>query len=118
MRTWLTSTCAAALLLAGNLAVAQKTDSAVNSDQTTATSATTSTREIVYGKVKAYNPGKSLKVSVPGNFIKTKKIDLHKKNETVNVASNVKVGDWVRVQQTKDNYGHKTLTVKESNPSS
>lgn len=117
MRTLLTTGCAAALLLAGNLAVAQSSNSEqVNRDKTTETqNQTTKTKsDTVYGKVESYRPGKSLKVSVPGKIVKSKSFDLDEKNQSVNIASNVKVGDWVRVQQKTDNNGHKMLTVKES----
>lgn len=119
MRTLLATGCAAGLLLAGNLAVAQSSNSEqVNRDKTTQTqNETTKTKsDTVYGKVESYQPGKSLKVSVPGKIVKSKSFDLDDKNETVNIASNVKVGDWVRVQQRTDNNGHKRITVKESKP--
>lgn len=117
MRTLLATGCAAAFLLAGNLAVAQSSDSSqVKQNKTTETqNETTKTKsDTVYGQVESYQPGKSLKVSIPGKIKKSKTFDLDEHNTTVDVASNVKVGDWVRVQQKKDNNGHKTLTVKES----
>jgi hypothetical protein len=117
MRTLLATGCAAALFLAGNLAVAQSSNSEqVNQSKTTETqNETTNTKsDTVYGKVEAYQPGKSLKVSVPGKIVKSKSFDLDEKNQKVDIASNVKVGDWVRVQQKTDNNGHKMLTVKEA----
>jgi ribosomal protein S17 len=117
MRSLLATGCAAALFLAGSLAVAQKSDSAqVKQNKTTeAQSQISKTKsDTVYGKVEAYQPGKSIKVSVPGKIVKHKTFELNEKNQTVNVASNVKVGDWVRIRQTKENNGHKMLTVKES----
>jgi hypothetical protein len=71
--------------------------------------------DTVYGKVETYEPGKSIKVTVPGKIVSTKSFDLDDKNATVNVASNVKNGDWVSVVEKTDNNGHKTVTV---NPSS
>jgi len=120
MKTLLTVTCASALFLAGNKAFAQKADSnnskEVTKEQTTETNnGTAKTKsDIYYGKVESYEPGKTLKVSVPGKIVSTKSFDLNEKNETVDVASNVKVGDWVRVQEKTDNSGHTTLTVKET----
>lgn len=117
MRTLLATGCTAALLLAGNLAVAQSSNSEqVNRNKTTETQngSTNTKSDTVYGKVEAYQPGKSLKVSVPGKIVKSKTFDLDDKNETVNIASTVKVGDWVRVQQKTDNNGNKVITVKEA----
>ena len=117
MRTLLATGCAAAFLLTGNLAVAQNSDSSQTKQNKTTEDQSQITKtksDTVYGKVEAYQPGKSIKVTVPGKIVKHKSFDLNEKNETVNVASNVKVGDWVRVQQKKDNNGHKTLTVKET----
>ena len=120
MRTLLTVTCASALFLAGNTVFAQKADSnnskEVNQEKTAETNnGTAKTKsDIYYGKVESYDPGKTLKVSVPGKIVNTKSFDLNDRDETVNVASNVKVGDWVRVEQKKDTNGHTTLTVKET----
>src|SRR4051794_32635550 len=44
----------------------------------------------VVGKVEAYEPGKSIKVTVPGKIASTKSFDLDNKEATVNVAPNVK----------------------------
>jgi len=120
MKTLLTVTCASALFLAGNIAFSQKADSnnskQVTKEQTTESNngTTKAKSDIYYGKVEAYEAGKSLKVSVPGKIVNTKSFDLDDRDETVNVAANVKVGDWVRVEQKKDNNGHTTLTVKET----
>src|SRR5215469_3994031 len=114
MRTLLTVTCASALFFVGNTVFAQKTDSnnskEVNQQQTTETNNGTvkTTSDTYYGKVEAYEPGKTLKVSVPGKVVSTKSFDLSDNSQTVDVASNVKVGDWVRVQEKKDNNGHTT----------
>ena len=49
--------------------------------------------DTVYGKVESYEPGKSIKVTVPGKIVSTKSFDLDGKDATVNVASDVKTGD-------------------------
>ena len=85
----------------------------VTQDTKTKTSAGTNkvSTDTVYGKVESYEPGKSITVSVPGTVSTTKSFDLNAKDEAVNVASNVKVGEWVSVREKTDNNGHKTVTV-------
>ena len=122
MKTLLTIACTSGLLLAGLPASAQtprqdsRQSTQTNKEQTTETNnGTTKTKsEVYYGKVESYEPGKTLKVSVPGKVENTKSFDLDERDQTVDIASSVKVGDWVRVDQKKDNNGHTTLTVKES----
>jgi hypothetical protein len=80
---------------------------------TTNKTAKTST-DTVYGKVESFEPGKSIKVSVPGKIISTKSFDLDGKDAVVNVAPNVKVGEWVSVAEKTDANGHKVVTVKRS----
>ena len=70
--------------------------------------------DTVYGKVESYDPGKSIKVTVPGKIITTKSFDLDDKNTTVNVAPTVKTGGWVSVVEKTNSNGHKTVTVKPS----
>ena len=70
--------------------------------------------DTVYGTVESYEPGKSIKVSVPGKVVSTKSFDLDGKDVTANVAPNVKVGEWVAVVEKTDNNGHKTVSVKPS----
>jgi hypothetical protein len=121
MKTLLTIVCTSGLL-AGIPALAQtpsqdsRRSSETNQDTSTTTNnGTTKTKaDVIYGKVEAYETGKTLKVSVPGKLQNTKSFDLTDKDQTVNIDSNVKVGDWVRVDQKKDNNGHATLTVKET----
>jgi hypothetical protein len=121
MKTLLTVLCTSGLIL-GIPAMAQtprqdsRQSTQVSKEKTTETnSGSVKTKsEIYYGKVESYEPGKTLKVSVPGKLENTTSFDLDEKDETVNIPSNVKVGDWVRVDQQKDNNGHTTLTVKES----
>ena len=74
---------------------------------------TTTSTDTVFGKIETYEPNKSIKVSAPGKLITSKSFDLTK-DETVNVAPGLKVGDWVSVQQMTDNNGHKTVTVQRS----
>ena len=68
----------------------------------------------MYGKIESYEPGKSIKVTVPGKIINTKSFDLDDKNATVDAAANLKVGEWVSVAERTDNNGHKTITIKPS----
>lgn len=122
MKTLLTIAGTSALLLAGLPALAQtprqdsRQSTQVNKQQTTETNNGTvkENSQVYYGKVESYEPGKTLKVSVPGKVENTKSFDLDEHDQTVDISSNVKVGDWVRVDQKKDNNGHTTLTVKES----
>jgi hypothetical protein len=122
MKTLLTIACTSGLLLAGLPAIAQtprqdsRQSTQEDKEQTTQTNnGTAKTKaDIYYGKVESYDPGKTLKVSVPGKLENTKSFDLTERDQTVDIASNVKVGDWVRVEQKKENNGHTTLTVKES----
>jgi hypothetical protein len=81
---------------------------------TTADRAAKTSADTVYGKVESYEPGKAIKVTVPGTIVSTKSFDLNSKDATVNVASNVKVGEWVSVVEKTDANGHKTVTVKHS----
>jgi hypothetical protein len=68
----------------------------------------------VYGQIEGYTLNKSIKVSAPGKVVTSKSFDLSAKNQTVNVASNLKVGDWVSIQQLTDNHGHKTLKIERT----
>jgi len=128
-KTLLTALCSAAFLVSG-VAFAQnnaqnnsndKKTAAQNSEEKTQNTKTvtnnktikTST-DTVYGKVESYEAGKSLSVTVPGAVSNTKSFDLSGKDLTANVASGVKVGDWVRVRETTDNNGHKTVSVIRS----
>jgi len=117
------TTCIAALLGAGGLGAADRnptnpstTSKEVTQDTKTITNSGTQTSnsDTVYGKVQSYDQNKSIKVSVPGKIVTAKTFDLSAKNETVNVASDLKVGDWVMVRQTTENSGHKTLTVERT----
>ena len=70
--------------------------------------------ETVYGKVESYDPGKSIKVTIPGTVMNTKTFDLSGNDITANVPSTIKVGDWVRVREKTDTKGHKMVTVSPS----
>ncbi len=131
MKRILTTTCMAALLGAG-IAGAQDRNAAnpnanyprdssnaskeVTQDTKTITNSgtTTNSTDTVYGRIESYDANKSIKVSAPGKVITSKSFDLNAKNDTVNVAPGLKVGDWVSVNQRIDNNGHKTITVERS----
>ena len=81
---------------------------------TTADKTAKTSTDTVYGTVESYEPGKSIKVSVPGTIVSTKSFDLASKDVTASVAPNIKVGEWVSVVEKTDNNGHKTVTVKPS----
>src|SRR4030095_10440701 len=81
---------------------------------TTANKTAKVSTDTVYGKVESYEPGKSIKVTMPGKIISTKSFALDSKDATVNVAPNVKAGEWVSVVEKTDANGHKTVTVKPS----
>jgi hypothetical protein len=70
--------------------------------------------DIVYGKVEGYEPGRSIKVSVPGIILTSKTFDLTGKDLTAKVPGSVKVGDWVHVHETTDKHGRKAVTVSPS----
>ena len=128
MKSFLTAICTISFLLVSASFGAQ--DKGTAQDKSTAakqckevrqdTKTTTADRtakvstDTVYGKIESYEPGKSIKVTVPGTVVSTKSFTLDSKDETVNVAPNLKNGDWVSVMEKTDNNGHKTVTVKPS----
>ena len=124
MKVLIIPCCAAALTLGGAFAgFAQDKSSASKQSQevqqeTKTTNANDKTNKTtadkVTGKVESYEPGKSLKVSVPGKIVSSKSFDLNAKDETYHVSKNIKTGDWVAVTERTDNNGHKTLTVHHS----
>ena len=120
MKPILTGICAFGLVLGGSSmlaaqdkSTAAKSSKEVQQDTKTMTSGKTvkTSTDVVSGKVESYDRGKSLTVTVPGKISSTKSFDLNSKNETVHIASSLKVGDWVSVREKTDNNGHKTLTV-------
>ena len=122
MKTILTTACAISFVFANasfaaqDKATASKQSKEVQQDtKTTTHSKTTKTStDMVYGKVESYEPGKSIKVTVPGKIVSTKSFDLDDKDTTVDVAPNVNTGGWVSVVERTANNGHKTVTVKPS----
>ena len=115
------SVCVISLVLAGASFAQDKSTAAKQSKEvqqetktTTANKTAKTSTDTVYGKVESYEPGKSIKVTVPGKITSTKSFDLDDKNTTVNVAPTVKTGGWVGVVEKTDNNGHKTVTVKPS----
>jgi hypothetical protein len=120
MKTILFGAWALALTLAGAGVAADKATQNASKEvtqdtKTTTTNGTTKvSTDTVYGKVESLDPGKSFTVSVPGKLSSTKSFDLNSKDETVNSPSDLKVGDWVRVQEKTDNNGHKNLMVQHS----
>jgi len=123
MKTILTGVCAFALVIAGgSLAAAQDKSTASKSSKETQQDTKTMTAnktskmstDVVSGKVETYDPGKSITVTTAGKNSSTKSFDLNSKDETVHMASNVKVGDWVTVREKTAANGHKTLTVSHS----
>jgi hypothetical protein len=95
-------------------AVKQSKEVQQETKTTTANKTAKTSTDTVYGKVETYEPGKSIKVTVPGKIITTKSFDLDDKNTTVTVAPTVKTGGWVSVVEKTDSNGHKTVTVKPS----
>ena len=122
MKTILTTACAITFVLASASFAAQDKSTAatqskeVQQDTKTVTGnkTTKTSTDTVYGKVEGYEPGKSIKVTVPGKIIQTKSFDLDDKDTTVHVPANVKTGDWVSIVEKTANNGHKTVTVKPS----
>jgi hypothetical protein len=123
MRKLLALVCGTTLVFAGTfLAGAQDKSTASNQSKEVQKDTKTMTRgnttktstDTVYGKVENDQPGKSINVTVPGAIVSTKTFTLDSKDETVNVASSIKNGDWVSVAEKTDNNGHKTVTVKPS----
>jgi len=124
LKALLTPACAMALVFAGgsvamgqndSRSAAQHSREEKDSSKTVTENGTAKTdTDTVFGKVESFDQGKSIKVSVPGTIITTKSFDLSGKDVTANVASGIKVGDWVRVRETTDNSGHKTVKVDHS----
>ena len=129
MKLILTTACAAALLGGGILTATDRNSADRNSQDpakaskevvqdiktTTASGTTKTTIDTGYGKVEAYDQNKSLKMSLPGKLVTSKSFDLTSNHEIMNVAPDLKVGDWVKAQEKTDNNGHKTLTIERWN---
>ena len=124
MKILVTPCCAAALIIFGSGAgFAQDTSAASKQSQETQQQSKTTngnnqtakvTTDTVHGRIESFEPGKSLKVTVPGKIVSTKSFDLNSKDYTYNVSPNLKQGEWVTVTEKTDNNGHKTLTVHAS----
>src|SRR5262252_4406829 len=98
------SAFAVASFAAQDQAPASKQSKEVQQETKTTTANKTAkvSTETVYGKVESYEPGKSIKVTVPGKTASTKSFDLDSKDMAVNVASAVKTGEWVSVVEKTD----------------
>jgi hypothetical protein len=121
MKTILTTVCAISFVVASasfaqdkGTAAGQSKEVQQETKTTTGKKTAKTSTDTVYGKVESYDPGKSIKVTVPGKIITTKSFDLDDKNTTVNVAPTVKTGGWVSVVEKTYSNGHKTVTVKPS----
>jgi hypothetical protein len=122
MKALITSVCTTALLCGGTLASPQDKSTAAKQSQevqqeaktSTAQGATKVTTDMVNGKVESFEPGKSIKVTVPGKIVSTTSWRLNDKDWTYRVPSNLKRGKWVTVIERMDSNGHKTLTVQHS----
>ncbi len=103
------ATALSVLLLGGSVAVAQAPMEKKDEKKTTTTDGTKkSTEHTVVGTVKSYDAGKKLKVKVGK---KTRSFDLNAHNVTTTVDPAVAVGSKVRVVESKNPDGTKTLTV-------
>jgi|ERR1041384_1065860 ribosomal protein S17 len=121
MKFFLTGLCALSFAFATSSFAQDKSTASKQSkevQQETKTMTTHGTEKVstdtVYGKIESFEAGKTIKVTIPGKIVSTKSFALDSKDETVNVAPNLKVGDWVSVAEKTDNNGHKTVTVKPS----
>src|SRR5207253_4459894 len=121
MKSILTAVCAISFIFASTSFSQDKSTAAKQSKEvqqdtktTTANRTVKTSTDAVYGKVESYEPGKSIKVTIPGKIVSTKSFDLDDKDTTVNVAPNLKKGDWVSVMERTANNGHKNITIKHS----
>jgi hypothetical protein len=125
-KTMISSACTTALICAGTLVAAQDRSMPSRQSQevqqetktTTPTGTTKMKTEMIHGKVESYEPGKSMKVTVPGKAMSTKSFSLNDKGWSYNVPSDLKPGQWVTVSEKTDNNGHKMLTVQHSSQKS
>lgn len=85
-----------------------------NTKTTTDNGTNKTTTDKVFGKVEAYDVGKSIKVTTPGKNEGSRTIDLTGKNVKLNAPSDINLGDWVQVTQTTYNNGNKMITIKHS----
>jgi hypothetical protein len=125
MKSLLTILCAAALACAGSAAAQDESAASKQSKEvqqktktTTDKSTAKTSSDTVYGKVEAYEAGKSLKVTTPDAADSAKTFELEGSDVTAKAPSNIKVGDWVKVTEKTDNNNHKTITVQRSSEKS
>ena len=98
-----------ALLLGGGAAVAQQPMEKTVEKKVTTSGGTTKSKDHVFvGKVKEYEAGKKIKVLVGK---KTHSFDLDEKSVNTTVDPAVAVGSKVKVVESKNADGIKTLTV-------
>ena len=122
MKTLITCVCTTALICAGTFAAPQDKSTAAKQSKevqqetktSTATGTTKVTTDTVNGQIESFEPGKSLKVTVPGKMVSTKSWSLGEKDWTYHMPSNLKPGAWVTVSEKTDSNGHKSLTVQHS----
>jgi len=121
MKRLLTTAYVISLIVVGTSLAQDKGTAATQSKEvqqetkaTTGNKTAKTATDTVYGSIESYEPGKSIKVTVPGKLITTKSFDLDAKDTTVNAAPNLKIGEWVSVVAKTDSNGHKTITVKPS----
>jgi hypothetical protein len=122
MKVLISSICTTALVCVGTLAGAQDKSTASKQSQEVQQETTTSTikgtakvkTDVVKGQVETFEPGKSIKVTVPGKIVSTKSWSLDDKGWTYHLPSNLKPDDWVTVSEKTDSNGHKTLTIQHS----
>ena len=124
MRIFVIPCCAAALSLLGPCSGIAQDKSAASKQsqevqqQTTVTNGNDKSAKVstdtIRGRIETYEPGKTLKVTVPGKIVQSKSFDLNSKDWTYHVAKGLKAGQWVSIVEKTDNNGHKTLTVSHS----
>jgi hypothetical protein len=122
MMTLVNCLCTTALVSMGTLAATQDQSTASQRSQevqqetktSTATGTTTVKTHTLNGKVESFEPGKSIKVTLPGKTVSTKSWSLDNKDWIYNVPNNLKAGDWVRITEKTDSNGHKSMTIRHS----
>jgi hypothetical protein len=114
--------CTTALVCTGTFAATQDKSSASQQSQevqqetkaSTAQGTTKMKTDTVSGKIESFDPGKSIKITVPGKIVSSRSWSLNNKDWTYNVPNNLKPGDWIRINEKTDNSGHKTVTIQHS----
>jgi pyruvate/2-oxoglutarate dehydrogenase complex dihydrolipoamide acyltransferase (E2) component len=110
-----------AALLVGTTGYAAAQTPAASQDQSSSSTAQTATstaqsakpkKMTMIGEVKSYQAGKSIEVQGMGRHAQERTFDLSASDVTANVNPNVTVGSKVRVTETIDANGHKTITIE------